>query len=46
MSEEGAGHLSEERLDDVQPGAVRRSQYVLEAVGTRGQEGARLFGSV
>ncbi len=46
MLEKGARHLSKERLDDVQPGAVRRSQYVLEAIGTRCQKGSRLFGNV
>ena len=46
LFEEGACHLSKERLDDVQPGAVRRGQYVLEAVGTRCQKGSRLFGNV
>ena len=46
LFEEGACHLSKERLDDVQPGAVRRGQYVLEAIGTRCQKGSRLFGNV
>src|ERR1700692_4573833 len=46
MFEEGACHLSKERLDDVEPGAVCRSQYVLEAVGKRCQKRSRLLGGM
>jgi hypothetical protein len=46
MSQEGPGHLAEERLDDVEPRAVFGRQDVLESVGVGCQKGSRLFGEV
>ena len=34
MPPEGARHLSKERLDDIEPGAMYGSQHVLEAIGS------------
>ena len=46
MFEKGARHFSKQRLGEVQPGAVRRSQDVLESVRTRGKVSPRLFGNM
>lgn len=43
MAQDGAGHFAEKRLDDVNPGAVFGSQYVLEPVRVGCQKGPRLF---
>jgi hypothetical protein len=46
MFKEGVRHLSKQCLGEIQPGAVRRSQHVLEAVGTRGKVSPRLLGNM
>jgi hypothetical protein len=46
VSQESAGHLAEERLDDVEPGAMLSSEHLLESVRMRSQKGSRFFGDV
>src|ERR1019366_7867930 len=45
-TEEGASHLPEERLDDVEPGAMRGRQHVFEPVWPRRQICACLLGDM
>src|SRR6266567_9095614 len=43
MLKKRAGHLSKERLDDVEPRPMLRRQHILEPVGSGCQESPRLF---
>jgi len=45
-AEQGLGHLPKERLDQVQPGAVRGGEDEFEPVRHRGQIGSRLPGKM
>src|SRR6267142_3759779 len=46
VSQDGAGKLGEEALDQVQPGAVRGREGELEAARSGGEPCIRLFGDV
>jgi hypothetical protein len=46
VAEEGSGHLAEERLGEIQPGAMHRSQNILETVRSCRQPRAGFLGKM